>query len=49
MKLFYKKPPGVFTQAQNEKNDPLSICYQVNEETNFENNPKLHKAEYIVL
>ncbi|WP_396195847.1 hypothetical protein [Flavobacterium sp.] len=36
----------VFTPAYNEKNEAASIWYQVNEEINFENNPKLFEAEY---
>lgn len=38
----------VFTPAYNEKNEAASIWYQVNEETNFENKPKLFEAEYAV-
>ncbi len=36
----------VFTPSYNEKNEAASIWYQVNEEVNFENNPKLFEAEY---
>lgn len=39
----------VFTPAYNEKNEAASIWYQVNEEINFENNPKLFEAEYAQL
>jgi hypothetical protein len=39
----------VFTPAYNEKNEALSIWYQVNEETNYENNSKLYEAEYASL
>ena len=39
----------VFTPAYNEKNEAASIWYQVNEETNYENNSKLYEAEYASL
>lgn len=37
----------VFTPAYNEKNEAASIWYQVNEDANFDNNPKLFEAEYV--
>jgi hypothetical protein len=37
---------SAFTPSYNDKNSAESIWYQVNEEINFKNNPKLFEAEH---